>query len=133
MGNTTKSQKGFNLLEIFVVFFVITGILVITGFSYISSQKRERDSQRKADLKMISHALDQYFDTCGYVFPPEIPNSGSFSCPQPNKKTYITEMPRDPQTHSPYTYSAENNNTIYTVCTNNMETAAVTKFCISNK
>ena len=133
MGTKSTPQNRIIVGEIIVVIGVIAGIFAITVFSYLSSQKKERDSRRKADLKMISQALDQYFDTCGYSFPATIPESGSFACPQPFPKTYLTEMPRDPQSNTPYTYISEKNNSIYSVCTNNMETTTVTKFCISNR
>jgi len=60
-------RKGFTLLELLIVIAII-GILISAGIvSYGSAQKKTRDSKRKADLKAIQNAFEQYYaDTSLY-------------------------------------------------------------------
>lgn len=133
MGNNNRRKNLFAVLEISVVLVVGISIVAIIAVSFFASQKKERDARRKSDLKVISQALDQYFDTCGYVFPSQIPNNGTLACPPPNAKTYLIDMPGDPQTGKPYRYTPGKMNTSYSICTNDMETLSVNTYCITNK
>jgi len=54
-------KRGFTLFELLLVIAII-GILVAVGSYVISSaSQRSRDSQRQTDLKLISSALEQYY------------------------------------------------------------------------
>lgn len=64
-----RTQLGFTLLELLMV---ITIAAIITGLTlniYPNIQKRIRDGQRKAHLKLIASALEQYYQKYGQ-YPP---------------------------------------------------------------
>lgn len=100
-----RLANGFTLLELLVVLAII-GILTGIGLaSFTSAQVRARDSQRKADLKVIASVLEAYFQKNK-----EYPNSSSGSCGAnvgwfcsatgdnwiPNfAPTYIKTLPKD--------------------------------------
>lgn len=63
-----KKHTGFTLIELLVVM-VLLSLLLVAGFTaYTLSQKRGRDSKRKADLKAIASTLEMYANDKG-VYP----------------------------------------------------------------
>ena len=93
-----RFTKGFSLLELLVVVSII-GILVSIGVvAFTTAQQQGRDSRRRADLKAMQDAFEQYkgavgtYDTCatmanydtgsGTLMPGGLPNdprnSGDF-------------------------------------------------------
>ncbi len=102
--NNRKSFRGFTLIELLVVL-VILGILATIGLtSFVSTQMKSRDSERKSDLKQVAGALELYY--ADYEsYPPSKSGfimgcSGSTSTPCPwgseftdGKTTYMKFLP----------------------------------------
>jgi general secretion pathway protein G len=62
---TTHHQDGFTLIELLITI-VIIGVLSVIGInSFISSQLKSRDAQRKSDLANISRAVEMYYNDKG--------------------------------------------------------------------
>ena len=59
-------KTGFTLVELLVVISIISILTVVTVGSFVESQKKSRDSARKANLKSLSTALNQYYADKGY-------------------------------------------------------------------
>lgn len=64
-----KRNKGFTLLELLVVIGIIAMILGIAVTSYSAAQQRSRDGRRKADLKSMQDALEQYYSGNNFQYP----------------------------------------------------------------
>jgi type II secretion system protein G len=63
-----KLKKGFTLIELLIVI-VIMGILaaIVVGLVATNSKARANDAKKKADMREIQTALEQYFvDTDAY-------------------------------------------------------------------
>lgn len=61
-----KKKIGFTLVELLVVISIIGILTVVTAGNFVESQKKSRDSARKANLKALSTALNQYYADKGY-------------------------------------------------------------------
>lgn len=87
-------KAGFTLIELLIVVTII-GVLMAIGFiSYRQFVRQAEDAQRKADLKFIQSALEQYHADQHY-YPQSITFGGALK--NPNKtKTYLTVIPQDP-------------------------------------
>lgn len=99
-----KVSKGVTLIEILVVF-VIVSILVLASFLAAGAQlKKARDSKRKSDLEKIKTALYNYYlDTD--CFPQEIPQCGQSLAL--NDMVYLSNFPCDWKNKS-YVYQTAN-------------------------
>ena len=73
-------KKGFTLVELLVVISIISILAVIALGGFQSTQRKERDGQRKSDLKQIANALEVvYYDHGRY---PDSNNDGDIlACP----------------------------------------------------
>ncbi|MBU1326651.1 prepilin-type N-terminal cleavage/methylation domain-containing protein [Patescibacteria group bacterium] len=112
-----KCKKGFTLIELMVVI-VIMGILVMIGIStFISSQKRGRDSRRKSDVTNIALVLETYYNDKGKYptgnsagqmvgcFPDDATActwGGAFK--DKNSTVYMMVLPKDPRDPSQQYY-----------------------------
>ncbi len=73
-----KPRSGFTLIEILVVISII-GLLVAAGLaSFTNSQKRARDTKRRADLKSIQTAMEQYYEDHSYAYPTNLNDLNSY-------------------------------------------------------
>ncbi|OGG11484.1 hypothetical protein A2Z00_03495 [Candidatus Gottesmanbacteria bacterium RBG_13_45_10] len=88
----TKKRKGFTLMELLIVIAII-GILISMGVvSFSSAQKTSRDSKRRADMKAIQNAWEQYNSD----------NNGSYPASCSVSATYLPAgLPTDPKTGWP--------------------------------
>lgn len=104
-----KRQGGFTLIELLIVI-VIMGILVVivVGLVGRSAQMKARDAQRKADIREIQTALEQYF-TDNSVYPAALADLTGGTPP------YLNAVPADPSPPRAYTYTPGNPATTYTL------------------
>lgn len=123
-----KKRYGFTLVELMIVM-VILGVLVVSGVgSFISSQKKSRDTKRKGDLRQIAIALEAYYNDIGhYPFTSssgyEIMGCGAGATNQcswgsifSNTTTstiYMPQLPADPLTSRTYSYVSNLTGTKY--------------------
>lgn len=65
MNRNKNTQKGFSLLELLVVISIM-GILITLGVvAFSTAQKKTRDSRRRADVKAMQDAFEQYMSATG--------------------------------------------------------------------
>lgn len=62
-------NKGFTIIELLVVVVIMVILSTVGVAVYNSAQKRARDSKRRADLKAIQNALEQYYISNNDVYP----------------------------------------------------------------
>jgi prepilin-type N-terminal cleavage/methylation domain-containing protein len=124
-----KKRKGFTLLEMLIVLGIIATILGVLSVSFSTTQKKSRDAKRKSDLKALQSGLEQYYATCGFVYPANI-DSGIVCGASP---PIISLVPVDPKTITPYPYSPTGttpNFEGFSVCTDQMESETSTNYCL---
>lgn len=102
-----NGKNGFTLLELLIVVAII-GILISLGVvSYSSAQKKARDSKRRADMKAMQAAWEQYYaDKSAYP----VTCSGNMSVYMPSG------LPSDPKTGASYVTDANCSVTSYCFC-----------------
>jgi type IV pilus assembly protein PilE len=120
-------KKAFTLLEMLIVLGIIAIILSVLSVSFAATQKKSRDAKRKGDLKALQSGLEQYYATCGSVYPTGIPNIACGGSP-----AIISIAPVDPKTASPYPYSPTGispNIDGFAVCTT-LESESPASYCL---
>lgn len=116
-----KKEKGFTLLELLVSISIIGVLISLAAVSYSSAQKKARDAKRQGDLKAIQNAMEQYYSSCGYVYPATLPAvDASLTCASP-VLTFLDKMPSDPKTGDAYVCSPACDATGYTIWANGSE------------
>jgi general secretion pathway protein G len=123
--NLQFTSDGFTLVELLVVISIIGILIGLSIFGLQGARESARDANRKADLQEIRSGLEIYKADCG-SYPSTLASSlvgtvqnVSSSCSTSN--TYISEVPLDPVSSSPYSYnpvSTDNGDTYttYTLC-----------------
>lgn len=128
MKNISNFQKGLTLIELMIVVVIIATLsALVIGNLFI--MPRIRDAQRKADLRMIQHAIEQYkidLDQyppsntsepgCSYIKENCFFSSalGDLNC----EKVYLSNIPKDPTGSincGNYYYEINDNKTIYSL------------------
>ena len=56
-----NKNLGFTLVELLVVISIISILTIITASSFVESQKKSRDSARKANLRSLADAVSLYY------------------------------------------------------------------------
>lgn len=90
-------RRGFTLIELLVVVAIIA-ILSATGLSlFANAQKSARDGRRRADLRNMQNAAEQYY----------LSNSNSYPTAQGSLTSFLEQgtLPTDPKAGSAYSYS----------------------------
>lgn len=123
------TKKGFTLIELLISITIISILIGIGTFSWMSGQVKSRDSRRKSDLKLIQQSLDSYFLANG-EYPPKSQAGvlcgqlyGLTSVKNLLEGTFIPKLPQDPTfpgTASDYFYKREGPTTykLYTTLEN---------------
>jgi len=116
--------NGFTLIELLVVISIIGILIGLSIFGLQGARQSSRDAQRKADLEKIRSGLEIYKADCG-SYPDTLSvslmgtESVGSSCSSTN--TYISQVPSDPVSSSPYSYNPvlsldDVTYTTYTLC-----------------
>lgn len=95
-------KKGFTLIELLIVIGIISLLVAMEGYIYVSSQRSARNGKRKTDLENIRAALEQYRSTnnsypqtSSVFFSSDCTANGSLSDNPGN--IYIKPLPSDPR------------------------------------
>src|SRR3989344_6884423 len=110
-GMTRGITSGFTLIELLVAIGIIGILASFLLANFVGVRQRARDGVRKSDLRQIQSALELYRSdqsnyptgislTCGYALTSE----GVVS--PPSVTVYMTKIPCDPSSATPYTYSS---------------------------
>lgn len=112
MKKSLKSKKGFALIELLVVIFIIALLAALILAATQSARARGRDGRRKADLDSIKKAIELYRSDFGgnvpdCVSPPCLSTAGSNWIPgiSPNFIGAVPRDPSDPSTAIRYRYA----------------------------
>ncbi len=109
-----STTKGFTLLELMIVMVLLSILALLLIGNYTSSMKKGRDSRRKNDLSQIQRALEMYYEDNTYypvltdaqLFGRKFCNTSPSACGS-SSKTYMTKIPKDPNSNYTYHYVAE--------------------------
>ncbi|MBU1031753.1 type II secretion system GspH family protein [Patescibacteria group bacterium] len=105
---------GFTLIELLITISIIATLSAIGFVSYSIVMKQGRDAKRQSDLRSIQSALEQYYaDQFSYPVAP-LPASGNPLESLDNSKTYLNQMPTDPNPSNSYCYAQAGNS--YELC-----------------
>ena len=117
--NSRSRQKGFTLIELLIAIVIISVLVGIGITSFITSQIKARDSQRKSDLANIARSLEMYYNDKGR-YPDAtgglvngIEWGGEFSDDTVvGGAVYMVKLPSDPGANT-YYYTIEVNGTAF--------------------
>lgn len=106
------NQGGFTLVELLIAIVIIALLSVIGINSFIASQMKSRDSQRKSDLQQISKSLEMYYNDKGR-YPDDNGagllqvgganlewNASFYDSTVTNGAIYMARLPKDPGSSS---------------------------------
>ena len=99
-------KSGFTLIELLIVVTIIAILMAIGFISYRIFVNQAKDAQRKADLKFIQSALEQYHADQHYYPPTSKVVPGQPLKNPDESKTYLTTIPKDPSGSVEYSYVA---------------------------
>lgn len=105
MRKRLPGKFGFSLIELLSVISIISVLATVVVIGNLNEQpKKGRDAKRKSDLVQIRRTIEDYAtDNKEGCYPSTLPSCGaSFTS---GGKVYLSAMPCDPKTGSPYGYS----------------------------
>src|SRR3989344_1617185 len=91
----SRSERGFTLIELLVVIAIIGILSSVVLASLNSARRKGRDARRISDVKQLQLAMELFYDNNSS----EYPDTLSLLAP-----TYISTVPKDPQTNLDYAY-----------------------------
>ncbi|OGV91710.1 hypothetical protein A3A66_02230 [Microgenomates group bacterium RIFCSPLOWO2_01_FULL_46_13] len=110
-----SKKQGFTLVEIIVVITLIATLTIAVMSIFANQTPRARDARRRADLKQVQKALEQYY-AANNAYPPNPPGTCSDLW---STTTYLPNgQPKDPRGT---TYVFACNSDLYCVCTQQLE------------
>lgn len=104
MKAVAKHKKGITLIEVMVIVVIISFLIVFSTIYLRLQFLKGNDAKRKADIKRISIAVEEYEkDNNCYPLPSNV------TCnPGTGLQPYLENLPCDPVTHASYFYEHEN-------------------------
>ncbi len=107
----TTYERGFTLLEMVTVIFIIGVLSTIVLAGLQSSREKARDDERVTDLATLQLALEMYYNACGRQYP--APASGALDLTAHNGCSGSVEfgtfaktpLPKDPLNSTDYVYA----------------------------
>ena len=94
-------KRGFTLIELLVVISIIGILISIITSSFTTSQKRSRDTKRRADLQAVQKSLEQCY-VLNRLYPAAITGGQPLTC---GSQTTMNLIPLDPKNTADYVYS----------------------------
>lgn len=98
----TTHERGFTLLEMVTVIFIIGVLSTIVVAGLQSSRQKARDDERVTDLATLQLALEMYYNACGRQYP--APTAGALDLNANNGCSGSVEfgnLRQDPTPHRP--------------------------------
>lgn len=102
-----KKKSGFTLMELLIVIAIIGILLSIAIASYLSTQKKTRDTRRINDMKAIQNAWELYFADNSGTYPTDCISFSVTPTPGVMSGSYMPGgIPADPKSGTLYTDAA---------------------------
>lgn len=131
-----KNKWGFTLIELLVVISIIVILITMGMTSFTTAQRKGRDAKRKADLREIKNALEQYYSICSFVYPtPAAEYYDPVICSSPILTEILNPLPTDPRSGAQYacpdvvTDNCNENN--FSICTE-LESESPSTYCVKS-
>lgn len=100
-------MSGFTLLELLVVISIIAILIGMISVSFTTAQQKSRNARRRADMKAVQSALEQYYAI----------NSGSYPVGGCAVDQLTGGLPTDPKNADGFVYSFVcNDSATYCAC-----------------
>ena len=129
-------KRGFTLIELLVVISIIAILSTIGLTSFSTIQRKGRDARRKADLREMKNALEQYYTICGFVYPLPVEGDNFYDkiiCNSPVYQEILNTFLTDPRSGDYYRCPeviADNcNENQFKICTE-LESESPSTYCV---
>ncbi|MGQ9454324.1 MAG: prepilin-type N-terminal cleavage/methylation domain-containing protein [Armatimonadota bacterium] len=112
-------RRGFTLVELLVVIVVLAVLAAIVLPKFMDSSRRSKESALRSDLKLLRNAIGLFFTDTG-TYPKQLSDLAATSAPAQGLDSsgsdvninpadwhgpYLQEIPNDPISGAPFTYS----------------------------
>ncbi len=95
-----KNQKGLTLVELLIVVSIVVFLVLLAAWFYRSQVLKGKDTRRKADLKRIQVAVEEYEKDNNCYPTPDL-----VTCePGTGLEPYLDDIPCDPDSEASYLY-----------------------------